>query len=529
MSTKYKLVLRPDEIVPGTGLRTLTGLSIQPFVDQSGNIDMCGNYLLVKNIEAGTQSFTTNTEIGIINVFSDSTTNGVSCINFNHNRNNIDGNNRRYCSFQPNGTNFIAGSITGNLGSVSYNTTSDERAKNLVINNSIHANKSLRFNNNTNTGSYNSYIVSDGETPAIGDITYNSWLESVNALCPIIYQFKSEATTDTSFNFDLSLNDRIETRAVNYQGFFAEDVQAVYPPAVTGRRNHTDSSGNPLYQQLDMSKLVPMLVGAIKELTEKVNTLEPFVLTKFTYSDGSSSTSSDTIITNHSYTIPSGESLTAVSIATLNVTSIGQFSLVSSMMISITIPASITSIGFQSFQNETAMTDINVVTNNDYYTDISGVLLNKDKTTLICYPIGKVLTTYEIPSTVITIGILAFIGSTYLSTITIPPSVISIESQAFESVINLTSVIFATDSNLTTIGTYAFAMASSLSSITIPESVTSIGGYAFDGTILSTVNISSTTVTVLNNTDPNLNIPTSNGTMTSFFGASGRDITINVT
>jgi len=277
MSTKYKLVLRPDASVPGTGLRTLNGLPIQPIVDQSGNVDMLGNYLLVKNIEAGTETFTTNGERGIINTFSDSTTNGVSCINFKHDRNNVGGNNRRYCSFQPRSTNFIAGSITGNPGSVSFNTTSDERAKNLVINNSITGHSS-RFNN-TNNGGYNSYILSDGETLAISDISYNSWLESVNALCPIIYQFKSDVVADTSFNFDLSLNDKIETRSVNYQGFFADDVQTVYPPAVTGMRNDTDSSGNPIYQQLDMTKLIPMMAGAIKELSAKVTSLEARVTT----------------------------------------------------------------------------------------------------------------------------------------------------------------------------------------------------------------------------------------------------------
>lgn len=272
MSTKYKLVLRPDTSVPRTGLRTLNGVAIQPFVDSSGNIEMSGNYLLVKNIEAGTEAFTTNGEIGIINVFSDSTTNGVSCINFKHARNNIGGNNRRYCSFQPRNTNFIAGSITGNPATVSFNTTSDERAKNLVINNSI-TSKSSRFNS-INDGSYNSYILSSDSSPSIGNISYSSWLDSVNALCPIIYQFKSDVVADTSFNFDLSLNDTIETRSVNYQGFFAEDVQAVYPPAVTGRRNHTDSSGNPIYQQLDMTKLIPMMAGAIKELSSKVTSLE---------------------------------------------------------------------------------------------------------------------------------------------------------------------------------------------------------------------------------------------------------------
>ena len=272
LNPRYKLVLRP-EFPTIDGVRSLNGLPVQPFVDQSGNIDMSGNYLLVKNIEAGTEAFTTNGEIGIINVFSDSTTNGVSCINFNHDRNNIGGNNRRYCSFQPNSTNFIAGSITGNPATVSYNTTSDARAKNLVINNSI-TSKSSRFNNSINDGSYNSYILSSDSSPSIGNISYSSWLDSVNALCPIIYQFKSDVVADTSFNFDLSLNDTIETRSVNYQGFFAEDVQAVYPPAVTGRRDHTDSSGNPIYQQLDMTKLIPMMAGAIKELSSKVTSLE---------------------------------------------------------------------------------------------------------------------------------------------------------------------------------------------------------------------------------------------------------------
>jgi hypothetical protein len=95
----------------------------------------------------------------------------------------------------------------------------------------------------------------------------------------MIYQFKSDVVTDTSFNFDLSLNDTIETRSVNYQGFFAQDVQAVYPPAVTGMLNKTDSNGNPVYQQLDMTKLIPMMVGAIQELSSKVTSLEARVTT----------------------------------------------------------------------------------------------------------------------------------------------------------------------------------------------------------------------------------------------------------
>jgi len=271
LNPRYKLVLRP-EFPAIDGVRSLNGLPQQPFVDASGNIDMSGNYLLVKNIEAGTEAFTTNGEIGIINVFSDSTTNGVSCINFKHDRNNMGGNNRRYCSFQPRNTNFIAGSITGNPATVSYNTTSDARAKNLVIDDKI-VNSSLRFTGENN-GAYNSHSLSSETNPTVLNITYPSWLSSVESLRPMIYQFKSDVVTDTSFNFDLSLNDTIETRSVNYQGFFAQDVQAVYPPAVTGMLNKTDSNGNPVYQQLDMTKLIPMMVGAIQELSAKVSILE---------------------------------------------------------------------------------------------------------------------------------------------------------------------------------------------------------------------------------------------------------------
>ena len=79
LNPRYKLVLRP-EFPKIDGVRSLNGILEQPFVDTSGNIDMSGNYLLVKNIEAGTKAFTTNGEIGIINVFSDSTNTNTSCI-----------------------------------------------------------------------------------------------------------------------------------------------------------------------------------------------------------------------------------------------------------------------------------------------------------------------------------------------------------------------------------------------------------------------------------------------------------------
>ena len=63
-------------------------------------------------------------------------------------------------------------------------------------------------------------------------------------------------------------------------GFFAHEVTAV-PEAVTGTKDQVateDSSGiskgDPIYQSIDQSKLVPLIVAAVQELITKVETLE---------------------------------------------------------------------------------------------------------------------------------------------------------------------------------------------------------------------------------------------------------------
>jgi hypothetical protein len=48
--------------------------------------------------------------------------------------------------------------------------------------------------------------------------------------------------------------------------FFAHEVQAVVPEAVVGDLDGEDWHGNPIYQSIDQSKLVPLLVAAVKEL-----------------------------------------------------------------------------------------------------------------------------------------------------------------------------------------------------------------------------------------------------------------------
>ena len=57
-------------------------------------------------------------------------------------------------------------------------------------------------------------------------------------------------------------------------GFLAHEAQTVVPEAVTGTHNEVDADGNPVYQGIDQSKLVPLLVATIKELEARITALE---------------------------------------------------------------------------------------------------------------------------------------------------------------------------------------------------------------------------------------------------------------
>jgi len=87
------------------------------------------------------------------------------------------------------------------------------------------------------------------------------------------------------------------------------------------------------------------------------------------------------------------------------------------------------------------------------------------------------LTSITIPSSVTSIGYGAFLYCSSLTSITIPDSVTSIGEYAFSECDSLTSITIP--DSVTSIGSYAFYYCSSLTSITIPSSVTSIGNNAF--------------------------------------------------
>jgi hypothetical protein len=57
-------------------------------------------------------------------------------------------------------------------------------------------------------------------------------------------------------------------------GFIAHEVQTIVPEAITGEKDAVDDDGNPEYQGIDQSKLVPLLTAALQEAIGEIESLK---------------------------------------------------------------------------------------------------------------------------------------------------------------------------------------------------------------------------------------------------------------
>ena len=57
-------------------------------------------------------------------------------------------------------------------------------------------------------------------------------------------------------------------------GFYAHEVMTVVPQAVVGKKDEVDSNGDPKYQGIDHSMIVPLLVAALQEAIGRIEALE---------------------------------------------------------------------------------------------------------------------------------------------------------------------------------------------------------------------------------------------------------------
>ena len=140
--------------------------------------------------------------------------------------------------------------------------------------------------------------------------------------------------------------------------------------------------------------------------------------------------------------------------------------------------------------------NINVNKNNPFFSSRDGILYNKDMTEIICAPRG-ITGNITLPNSLVSIGSRAFQECSSLTSVAIPDGVTSIGNSAFAGCSVLTNITLP--DSVTSIGDYVFSDCSSLTSITIPDGVTSIGFWAFEGcTSLSIVTIPNSVVSIGN-------------------------------
>ena len=143
---------------------------------------------------------------------------------------------------------------------------------------------------------------------------------------------------------------------------------------------------------------------------------------------------------------------------------------------SITIPDAVTSISRHAFSLCSNLTGIYVSNGNAIYSSEGGVLLDKEKKTILIFPGGRT-GEYTVPGFITSIGDGAFANCKKLTDVTIPDNVSSIGEAVFDGCSGLTNVTIPNSVN--GIPGYAFSRCGSLTNIAIPDGVTEIGELAF--------------------------------------------------
>lgn len=120
------------------------------------------------------------------------------------------------------------------------------------------------------------YFLNNSNNPA-GYISWNG--TSTSYVTSSDYRLKENvsATWDATtrlkqlnpvrFNFIADADTTVD-------GFLAHEVQDIVPEAISGTKDAVDDEGNPEYQGIDQSKLVPLLVKTIQELEARITALE---------------------------------------------------------------------------------------------------------------------------------------------------------------------------------------------------------------------------------------------------------------
>ena len=159
------------------------------------------------------------------------------------------------------------------------------------------------------------------------------------------------------------------------------------------------------------------------------------------------------------------------------------------------IGSSVIYIGNRVFNGCSSMVSFDVDEGNTVYSSVDGVLFNKEKTILYNYPCAKE-SEATIPSSVTSIYSYAFQSNQFIQSIIVPSSVTSVGVGAFTNCNNLESVAFANPD--TTLNTSIFSGCAKLKNVTLPEHLETLYNSLFYKCVsLETISIPATVTIIM--------------------------------
>ena len=129
----------------------------------------------------------------------------------------------------------------------------------------------------TSTSGAHFYFYSDNGSAAVlsGSIYSNGSSTSFNTSSDYRLKEDYQPVTDAiaRLNQLKPINFKWKSEDRRCDGFLAHELQEVIPEAATGTKDEVDEEGNPKYQGIDQSKIVPLLTAALQEAVAKIESL----------------------------------------------------------------------------------------------------------------------------------------------------------------------------------------------------------------------------------------------------------------
>ena len=232
-------------------------------------------YSLANNLVVGTGSggngmtiYSGSGDSGYIGFNDTASASMQGFIQYNHNGD--------YMAFAPNGSEKMR---IDSSGALLVNTTGRFGTANFVVAADAVTANPISVVNTKTTASTDYAILFYRVNSIVGSIQTS--LSATSYLTSSDYRLKTAVTYDWDATSRLKQLKPARFKwiaegddAVFVDGFLAHEVEDIVPESISGTKDAVDEDGNPEYQSIDQSKLVPLLCKTILELEARITALE---------------------------------------------------------------------------------------------------------------------------------------------------------------------------------------------------------------------------------------------------------------